>query len=92
MWRVRISRSDYQPEYRKLTVRNWQPHGLNLTTAATALRNRINGSTASYFVRMATSNDIKVMYAPENRRTIDDIENIMLYNAAGQGVRRERSG
>ena len=27
------------------------------------------------------------MYAPENRRTIDDIENIMLYNAAGQGVR-----
>ena len=90
---VRISRSDYQPEYHvnfdreKLAL-----HGLNLTTAATALRNRINGSTASYFREDGDEYDIKVMYAPENRRTIDDIENIMLYNAAGQGVRVKEVG
>ena len=47
---VMISRSDYQPEYQvdfdreKLAI-----YGLNLTTAANYLRNRINGSTASYF-------------------------------------------
>ncbi|MDE6715764.1 MAG: efflux RND transporter permease subunit, partial [Muribaculaceae bacterium] len=47
---VSISRSDYQPEYQvdfdreKLAI-----YGLNLATAATYLRNRINGSTASYF-------------------------------------------
>ena len=90
---INISRSDYQPEYHvdfdreKLAL-----YGLNLSTAATALRNRINGTTASYFREDGMEYDIKVMYDPEHRRSISDIENIMLYNAMGQGVRLKEVG
>ncbi|MDE6301607.1 MAG: efflux RND transporter permease subunit [Muribaculaceae bacterium] len=85
---VRISRADYQPEYRvdfdreKLAL-----YGLNLSTAANVLRNRINGSTASRFREDGEEYDIKVMYAPESRTSIADIENILIYNNAGQAVR-----
>ena len=90
---INISRSDYQPEYHvdfdreKLAL-----YGLNLSTAATALRNRINGTTASYFREDGMEYDIKVMYDPEHRRSISDIENIMLYNAMGTGVRLKEVG
>ncbi|MBQ9555394.1 MAG: efflux RND transporter permease subunit [Muribaculaceae bacterium] len=90
---INISRSDYQPEYHvdfdreKLAL-----YGLNLSTAATALRNRINGTTASYFREDGMEYDIKVMYDPEHRRSISDIENIMLYNTMGQGVRLKEVG
>ena len=90
---INISRSDYQPEYHvdfdreKLAL-----DGLNLSTAATALRNRINGTTASYFREDGMEYDIKVMYDPEHRRSISDIENIMLYNAMGTGVRLKEVG
>lgn len=85
---VNISRSDYQPEYQvdfdreKLAI-----YGLNLSTAANALRNRINGSIASRFREDGEEYDIKVMYSPEHRTSIADIEDILLYNSAGQGVR-----
>ena len=90
---INISRSDYQPEYHvdfdreKLAL-----YGLNLSTAATALRNRINGTTASYFREDGMEYDIKVMYDPEHRRSISDIENIMLYNTMGSGVRLKEVG
>ena len=85
---ITISRSDYQPEYQvdfdreKLAL-----YGLNLSTAATYLRNRINGSTASYYREDGEEYDIKVVYAPEFRTSIDDIENILIYNAKGEGIR-----
>ncbi len=90
---INISRSDYQPEYHvdfdreKLAM-----YGLNLSSAATAVRNRINGTTASYFREDGMEYDIKVMYDPEHRRSITDIENIMLYNAMGTGVRLKEVG
>ena len=85
---VIISRSDYQPEYQvdfdreKLAL-----YGLNLSTAATYLRNRINGQLASQFREDGEEYDIKVMYAPENRTSLSDIENILIYNSAGKAVR-----
>lgn len=85
---VIISRSDYQPEYQvdfdreKLAI-----YGLNLSTAATYLRNRINGQLASRFREDGEEYDIKVMYAPESRTSLEDIENILIYNSAGQAVR-----
>ncbi len=85
---ITISRSDYQPEYQvdfdreKLAL-----YGLNLSTAANYLRNRINGSTASYYREDGEEYDIKVMYAPEYRTSISDIENILVYNAKGEGIR-----
>ncbi len=85
---VRISRGDYQPEYQvdfdreKLAL-----YGLNLSTAATYLRNRINGATASLYREDGDEYDIKVMYAPEFRTSIADLENILIYNNQGKAVR-----
>ena len=90
---VVISRSDYQPEYQvdfdreKLAM-----HGISLQTAAFYLRNRINGSTASQFREDGEEYDIKVMYSPEKRTQISDIENIMIYSSRGEGVRLKELG
>ena len=83
-----ISRNDYIPEYQidfdreKLAM-----HGLNMTTVSLYLRNRINGSTASKYREDGEEYDIKVRYAPEFRQTIEDIENILIFNNQGQSVR-----
>ena len=85
---VTVSRSDYQPEYQvdfdreKLAL-----YGLNLQTAAFYLRNRINGATASRFREDGEEYDIKVMYEPESRVSIEDIEDILVYTPAGSAVR-----
>lgn len=85
---VNISRDDYIPEYQvdfdreKLAL-----NGLNLATASQYLRNRINGTTASYYREDGEEYDIKVRYAPEFRQSVEDLENIMIYNSQGKGVR-----
>lgn len=85
---VNISRGDYIPEIQidfdrqKLAL-----NGLNVTTVSSYLRNRINGSVASYFREDGEEYDIRVRYAPEYRETVEDIENILVYNNAGQGIR-----
>lgn len=85
---VNISRGDYLPEYQvdfyreKLSVQ-----GLNLSTAGSYLRNRINGYTASQYREDGAESDIVVRYAPEYRTSIDDIENILIYNNQGRAVR-----
>lgn len=90
---INISRSDYQPEYQvdfdreKLAL-----YGINLSTAANALRNRINGATASYFREDGDEYDIKVVYEPSMRTSISDIENISLTNAMGQTVKLKEVG
>ncbi len=90
---VTISRSDYQPEYQvdfdreKLSM-----YGISLQTAAYYLRNRINGATASQYREDGEEYDIKVMYGPEHRTRIEDIENIMIYSSTGQGVRLKELG
>ena len=82
-----ISRQDYQPEYQidfdreKLAL-----HGLNLSTAATYLRNRVNGAKSSYYREDGDEYDIKVRYAPEYRTSLEDIENIKVYTPAGDAV------
>ncbi len=90
---VTVSRSDYQPEYQvdfdreKLSM-----YGISLQTAAYYLRNRINGSTASQFREDGEEYDIKVMYAPEHRTSIEDIENILIYSNEGKGIRLKELG
>ena len=90
---ITISRSDYQPEYQvdfdreKLAM-----YGINLQTAAFYLRNRINGATATQFREEGEEYDVKVMYAPESRTSLEDIENIVIYTSSGQGVRLKELG
>jgi len=83
-----ISRDNYQPEYQVVFDREkLAQHGLNLSTAATYLRNRIYGATASYFREDGEEYYIKVRYAPEYRTQLDDIENILLYGSGSSAVR-----
>ena len=85
---VLISRDEYVPEYQvdfdreKLAV-----NGLNSTTAASYLSAAMNGSTMSFYREDGDEYDIRVRYAPEFRTSIEDIENIILYNNMGKGVR-----
>ena len=85
---VLISRDEYIPEYQvdfdreKLAV-----NGLNSTTAASFLSAAMNGSTMSYYREDGDEYDIRVRYAPEFRKSIEDIENIIIYNNTGKGVR-----
>ncbi|SKB26618.1 efflux RND transporter permease subunit [Macellibacteroides fermentans] len=90
---VSISRDDYIPEYQidfdreKLAI-----NGLNVATASQALRSRINGTTASFYREEGEEYDIRVRYAPEFRESIEDLENILIYNPQGKGIRLRELG
>ncbi len=85
---VILSRDEYTPEYQvdfdreKLAV-----NGLNSTTAASYLSACMNGSTQSFYREDGDEYNIRVRYAPEFRTGLEDIENIMIYNPAGNGIR-----
>ena len=90
---VILSRDEYTPEYQvdfdreKLAV-----NGLNSTTASSYLTAAMNGSTQSYYREDGDEYDIRVRYAPEFRTSIEDIENILIYNNMGKGVRIKELG
>ncbi len=85
---VFISRDEYIPEYQvdfdreKLSINQ-----INMSTAAQFLRTGINGTTASYYREDGEEYDIVVRYAPQFRQSVEDIENMIIYNNAGQGIR-----
>lgn len=90
---VKVSRGDYVPEYRVVFDREkLAMNGLNMTTASNYLRNRINGLTASLFREDGEEYSIRVAYAPEFRQSVEDIENILIYNNQGQAVRIKELG
>lgn len=85
---VLISREDFKPEYqvvfdrKKLAIQ-----GIPHSTAAQYVRNRINGLTASKFREDGDEYDIVVRYGKKHRESIEDIENIIVYNSQGKGVK-----
>ncbi len=80
---VIISRDEYTPEYQVVFDREkLAMNGLNVATAATFLRNRVNGNVASYYREDGEEYDILVRYAKKFRESVDDIENITLYNTS----------
>ena len=85
---VLLGRDDYTPEYEvdfdreKLAL-----NGLSSTQAAAAVSAAMSGSVGSFYREDGDEYNIRVRYAPEFRRSMDDIENILVYNAAGQGIR-----
>ena len=85
---VNISRSDYQPEI----VVNFDrdklaQQGIGLATAANAVRSLIYGSVLSRYREDGEEYDIKVRYEPTARRSMEDIENMVIPNARGENVR-----
>ncbi len=83
-----LSRDQYTPEYEvdfdreKLAL-----NGLTSTTAAAAVSAAMSGSVMSYYREDGDEYNIRVRYAPEFRRSTEDIENIMIYNAQGRGIK-----
>ena len=85
---VRLSRDDMRPEYNVEFDRNRLAYyGLNTSTVASAIRNRINGMTASVYREDGEEYYIKVRYGEEHRTSLEDVENILVYNSRGEGVR-----
>ena len=90
---VKLSREDYMPQFQVMFDRNKLAlNGLNMTMAATVVRNRINGVTASYFREDGEEYDIVVKNDAKFRTTVDDIKNILLYNSQGKAVRVSEVG
>jgi len=85
---VTISRKDYRIEYRidfdreKLSL-----NGFTMATAASAIRNRVNGLITSQYREQGEEYDITVRFDEKNRQSIEDIQNITIYNPMGVGVK-----
>ena len=85
---VTISRDEYTPEYQVVFDRDkLAMNGLNVATAATYLRNRVNGAVASYYREDGEEYDILVRYEKSFRESVEDLENVTLYNSQGQAIK-----
>lgn len=85
---VTISRDEYTPEYHvEFDREKLSLNGLDVTTAAMYLRNRINGSVNSYYREDGDEYDIRVRYDRPFRESVEDIENITIYNSQGKGIK-----
>lgn len=83
-----ISRKDYRLEYQiQFDREKLALNGLNMGTAASAVRNRVNGLVMSRFREEGEEYDIRVRFDEQYRQSIEDIENILIYNPMGVGVR-----
>ena len=85
---VTLSRDQYTLEYQVDFDRvKLAANGLNSTTAAAAVSAAMSGTVGSYYREDGEEYDIRVRYSPGFRTSISDIENIIIYNAAGNGIR-----
>lgn len=85
---VVLSRDQYTPEYQvDFDRRKLAEAGLTSTAAASAFSAAMSGTTTSYFREDGEEYNIRVRYAPEFRCSVQDIENIIIYNPAGVGIR-----
>lgn len=90
---IRISQEDYIPQLRvEFNRQKLAMNGLNLTSAASAVRNRINGLITTRFREDGEEYDIVVKNDVQFRTNIDDIRSIMLYNNVGKAVRLSEVG
>ncbi len=80
-----ISREDFIPQYEiDFDRERLANFGFTTAQAGQFVRNRINGAIASKFREDGNEYDIRVRYDKPFRESLYDIEEILLYNAAGQ--------
>ncbi len=85
---VLISRKQEKPELQVVFDREkLAAAGLNTATAASAVRNRINGLVATTYREEGEEYDVIVRYAEEFRNSTTDIENITIQNQRGQLIK-----
>ena len=90
---VQLSRDELRPEYNVVFDRERLAYyGMNSATASQFVRNRIDGLVASKYREDGDEYDIVVRYAEPFRASVEDIENITLYNAAGRPVKLKEVG
>lgn len=83
-----LSRDDLRPEYNVVFDREKLAlHGLNNAQVSQAVRNRIDGMTASKYREDGDEYDIVVRYAEEHRVSLQDVENINLMTATGRTIK-----
>jgi len=85
---VNLSREDMRTEMRIEFDREVLARfGMNTATAATFVRNRITGMTASLFREDGEEHNIVVRYAEPFRTSVEDVMNIRLMNNQGATMR-----
>ena len=90
---VILSRDQYTPEYQLDFDRTKLAYnGLNSSTAGAAFSAAMSGVVSSFFREDGDEYNIRVRYAPEYRTSIEDIENIIIYNAMGQPIKMKELG
>ena len=85
---AQLSREDLQPEFNVQFDRDkLSYYGLNASTVAQFIRNRIYGYECSKYREDGDEYNIVVRYAEPFRESIDDVENITLYTAQGRAIK-----
>ena len=85
---AQLSREDLQPEYNVIFDREKMAYyGMNSSTAAQFIRNRIYGFECTKYREDGDEYNIVVRYAEPFRESLDMVENITLYSATGQPVK-----
>ncbi len=83
-----VSRKDYRMEYQiQFDREKLALNGLNMSSAANNVRNRINGLVMSRYREDGEEYNIRVRYEEQYRQSIEDIENILIYTPTGGSVR-----
>ena len=85
---AQLSREDLQPEYNVIFDREKMAYyGMNSSTAAQFIRNRIYGFECTKYREDGDEYNIVVRYAEPFRESLDMVENITLYSATGQPIK-----
>ncbi len=85
---AQLSREDLQPEYNVIFDREKMAYyGMNSSTAAQFIRNRIYGFECTKYREDGDEYNIVVRYAEPFRKSLEMVENITLYSATGQPVK-----
>jgi hydrophobic/amphiphilic exporter-1 (mainly G- bacteria), HAE1 family len=85
---VKISRDKSKPELQIIfDQKKMIENGLNTLTASNAIKNRVDGLTATQLRQSGDEYDIVVRFKEEARNSLTDIENIGITNTRGQLVR-----
>jgi len=85
---VTISRDKSKPELQIIFDQNKMiANGLNTATVSTAVRNRVDGMTATQLRQFGDEFDVVVRFNRDAVTTLTDIENIGITNPMGQVIR-----
>jgi HAE1 family hydrophobic/amphiphilic exporter-1 len=85
---VSISRDKSKPELQIIFDQNKMiANGLNTAMASAAIKNRVDGMTATKLRQFGDEYDVVVRFKKSSTSTLTDIENIGITNPAGQIIR-----